>query len=83
MNEILTVIVYMTGLLALLCIGDLIIYLAARSGEKQQRPIKDDVRRVIVKPKSEHWTDKYFRGEFDPEPEKPLRKIVIRERIVK
>lgn len=82
MNDILTVIVYMTGLLVLLCIGDFVIYLAARDGEKT-RPIEDDVRRVIVKPKSEHWTDKYFRGEFDPEPEKPLRKIVIRERIVK
>lgn len=83
MNDILTVIVYMTGLLVLLCIGDLVIYLAARGGDKQQRPIKDDVRRVIVKDEPEHWTDKYFRGEFDPEPKKPLRKIVIRERIVK
>ena len=82
MGDILTVIVYMIGLLVLLCIGDFVIYLAARGGEKTQ-PIEDDVRRVIVKPKSEHWTDKYFRGEFDPEPEKPLRKIVIRERIVK
>ena len=61
--------------------------------DEKHTPIADDVRKVIIK--DEHWIEKYFRGEFDPEPDdetdydleetndesSPLRKFVIRRRI--
>ena len=78
-----------------LSLGSIIFafYIFFDESDEEHVPIADDVRKVIIK--DEHWIEKYFRGEFDPEPNdetdyeaeemndesSPLRKFVIRRRI--